>query len=93
MDVIAVDSSAKSAANDAQNLVDAVRENMHEFLLYGIPKAELEGIMARVFQEADKDNSGTLDKNVRTSISLAIQNRASVTTSSCLLAIVKAGPC
>eukprot|EP00892_Ulva_mutabilis_P003953 jgi/Ulvmu1/192/UM001_0196.1 len=63
MDVIAVDDSAKAAAKDAQALVDGVRENMHEFLLYGIPKQELEGIMARVFREADKDNSGTLDKN------------------------------
>jgi len=65
MDIIAVDKSAKVAAKDAQNLVDGVRENMHEFLLYGIPKQELEAIIARAFQEADKDNSGTLDKTVR----------------------------
>lgn len=65
MDIIAVDKSAKAAAKDAQDLVDGVRENMHEFLLYGIPKQELEAIIARVFQDADKDNSGTLDKNVR----------------------------
>lgn len=72
MDIIAVDKSAKQAAKEAQGLVDAVRENMHEFLLYGIPKRELEAIIARVFQEADKDSSGTLDKNVRSNRSVAI---------------------
>lgn len=65
MDVIAVDKSAQAAARHALELVEGVRENMHEFLLYGIPKQELEAIISRAFQEADKDNSGSLDKNVR----------------------------
>jgi hypothetical protein len=41
-----------------------MRGNMQEFLLYGIPKQELEKVMQRTFEDADLDKSGQLSQNV-----------------------------
>ena len=64
MDIIAIDSSARAAAKEAQELVDGMRNNMHEFLLYGVPRKELEKILTRVFQDADPEHLGRLNRNV-----------------------------
>lgn len=64
MDIIAVDNSARAAAKEAQELVDGMRDNMHEFLLYGVPRKELEKVLNRVFEEADPENLGQLNRNV-----------------------------
>lgn len=64
MDIIAVDKSAREAAKEAQELVDAMRGNMQEFLLYGVPRTELERVLNRVFQEADPEQLGYLNRNV-----------------------------
>jgi hypothetical protein len=66
MDIITVENSARAAAKEAQKLVDAMRDNMHEFLLYGVPRQELEKVLNRVFEEADPDNVGLLSRNVCT---------------------------
>jgi Ca2+-binding EF-hand superfamily protein len=68
LDVIAVDESAEKASNKAKELAAAVRDNMQEFLLYGIPKQELEEAMMSMFKRADVDGSGKLDKNVRSTM-------------------------
>jgi hypothetical protein len=65
LDIIAVDESAEQASNKAKELVAAMRDNMQEFLLYGIPKQELEEAMMSMFKRADVDGSGQLDKKVR----------------------------
>lgn len=64
MDIIAIDTSARTAAKEAQDLVDGMRNNMHEFLLYGVPRKELEKVLTRVFQEADPEHLGHLHRNV-----------------------------
>jgi hypothetical protein len=65
MDVMAVDKSAKRAAPENHELCQGVRDNMDKFLIYGMPKHELEDILLRAFTSADKDGTGRLDKAVR----------------------------
>jgi hypothetical protein len=72
MDIITVDNSARAAAKEAQKLVDSMRDNMHEFLLYGVPRKELEKVLNRVFQEADPESLGILNRNVCTDLTLLL---------------------
>ena len=39
------------------------REEVEEFLLHGMPRSELENMMMDIFQRADIDGSGSLDRN------------------------------
>lgn len=65
MDVIAID-TALSEVSDAQaQLAAGARSSVQEELLYGIPREQLEAAMLNVFVRADKDGSGTLDKQAR----------------------------
>jgi hypothetical protein len=67
---------AEQASNKANELVAAVRDNMQEFLIYGIPKQELEDAMMSMFKRADVDGSGMLDKHVcSASLTYAISER------------------
>jgi hypothetical protein len=69
LDVVVVDRTVTSAAAEAEQKVAALREDMQEFLLYGIPKQDLEDVMTLVFKNADTDGSGTLDKQACTALS------------------------
>lgn len=65
VDVLATDAVTTEASAHASELHTAVRSNMQEFLLYGIPKGELEDAMMGMFRRADTNGSGVLDKQVR----------------------------
>lgn len=66
LDIVGIDATVAKASAESNATVAALRANMQEFLLYGIPKSELEGIMTMLFRTADTDGSGQLDKHVRT---------------------------
>lgn len=69
VEVLAADSATAEAAAHASELHAAVRGNMQEFLLHGVPKSELEGAMTAMFRRADTNGSGVLDKQVRARLS------------------------
>lgn len=79
LELLSAGQAANEAAQATEEKAQAFRDSVEEFLLYGMPKNELEDIMLKTFTEADKDDSGSLDRKVR---ALAVHvETTSVTTS------------
>jgi hypothetical protein len=64
LDLLSAESAVTAAAGATAKAAQEMRENVGEFLLYGMPKSELESTMLKTFMDADKDDSGSLDRRV-----------------------------
>ena len=67
-EIIAADQAACYSSEECNIQAKAIRENVERFMLYGLPKNELEDMMLHIFESADVDQSGSLDRNVRTPV-------------------------
>lgn len=79
LELLSAGQAANEAAQATEEQAQAIRDSVEEFLLYGMPKNELEDIMLKTFTEADKDGSGSLDRKVR-ALAVPVET-TSVTTS------------
>jgi Ca2+-binding EF-hand superfamily protein len=58
----------ESAAEEAEAAAADARAAVEMHLLHGVPREELETMMSGVFQAADADGSGTLDRKEFSSV-------------------------
>jgi len=65
LELLAADKAAAAALAESETMLAEMRHSAEEFMLYGVPRAEMTALLLEIFESADADKSGALDRAVR----------------------------